>query len=55
MRERVAEFEDAQEIIHILRADGRGVIRAFLYNLASDLTADVPDLAFKIAHAGFRV
>ena len=53
MRQRVAELDDAQEVVDVLAGDGDGIVLAFLHDLAGDFAADVADFALQIAHASF--
>src|SRR6185437_2107783 len=51
--EGIAELGDTQEIVKIFGGNGNAVIRAFFDHLARHFAADVPDLPFQIADAGF--
>ena len=50
---RVAELDDAQEVVDVLAGDGDVVVLAFLDHLARHLAADVADFALQVADAGF--
>ena len=53
MRQRVAEFQNSQELADILGGEGNWVILAFLHHLAGDFAAYIADLAFEIANSRF--
>src|SRR3954454_1542359 len=49
----IAELGDAEEAVHVRRSDLFLVLDAVLDDAAHYLAADVSDLAFKVADAGF--
>ena len=51
--QRVAELGDAKELRDVVRCEHDSVFRAFFNHLARHFAANVSDLAFQVAHAGF--
>ena len=51
MRQRVAEFDNAEEVVHVFRGNCDRNVLAFLHHFASDFAANVANFAFQVADA----